>query len=127
MVSATLHANAYQTIVSNGSHALVVDTVKDGKGGRTGFNPHELLEAALAACTNLTLRVVAEKLGIAVSGLTTRVAMDTSQPGATAFCLHVAVEGDMTEEQRRQLLKSVRLCPVSRILLSPISIGGEEG
>lgn len=125
MVSATLHAEPYQTIVSNGRNTLVVDTLKEGKGGQTGFKPHELLEGALAACTNLTVRIVAEKLGITVSGLRTEVVMSSTQPGATEFSLQVAMEGDMTDEQRRQLLKAVRLCPISKILSSPISIASE--
>jgi len=122
MINASMHSRRYQTIVANETNAIVVDTNKDGLGGHKGFKPQELLEAALASCTNLTLRVVAEKLGIPIDGLTSTVAMDSSKPGVTEFSVKIEVAGDMDEAQRQQLLKSVRLCPVSKIFAAPISV-----
>jgi putative redox protein len=117
-----MSSHRYQTVVSNDANAIVVDTMKDGVGGASGFKPAELLEAALAACTNLTLRITAEKLGLPLSGLTTTVRMNPAKPGTTEFAVDVVLEGDMSEGQRQQLLKSVRLCPVTKILNSPISV-----
>jgi putative redox protein len=122
MIIASMHTRRYQTVVANDMNAIVVDTNKYGCGGQTGFKPQELLEAALAACANLTLRVVAEKQGIPVAGLTTTVALDSSNPGVTQFAVKIAMEGDMDDARRQQLLKSVRLCPVSKIFASPISV-----
>ena len=122
MIIASMHPRRYQTIVASETNAIVVDTSKDGIGGHTGFKPQELLEAALASCANLTLRVVAEKLGIPVAVLTTTVELDSSKPGKPEFTVQIALEGDMDDAQRQQLLKSVRLCPVSKIFASPISV-----
>src|SRR5689334_21670728 len=104
-----MHDQKYHTVVCSPLTAIVEDTEKNGAGGSAGFRPHELLEAALAACTNLTLRLSAEKLGIDLAGLKTVVEMDSSRPDVTNFQLKVEIAGDLTAEQRRQLLKSVRL------------------
>ncbi|MBS1190869.1 MAG: OsmC family protein [Rhodocyclaceae bacterium] len=122
MVTASMHGKPYQTVVSNGSKAIVVDTRKDGVGGYTGFKPHELLEGALAACTNLTIRITAEKLGIPIAGLNTVAELDSSNPDHTAFLLQIDIVGDLSEAQRDRLLQSIRLCPVSKMLSAPISI-----
>jgi putative redox protein len=117
-----MHDQKYQTVVCSPLAAIVADTEKNGVGGAAGFRPHELLEAALAACTNLTLRISAEKLGIALAGLNTVVEMDSTRPDVTNFLLKVEIAGDLSDEQKRQLLKSVRLCPVSKIFSRPIAV-----
>jgi putative redox protein len=122
MISASMHSTPYQTLVSNGRNALVADTKKEDIGGHTGFKPQELLEAALAACTNLTLRIASEKLGIPVTGIETTAHTDTATRGLTRFVLNIDLQGDLSEAQRSQLLKSARLCPVSQMLSGSISI-----
>lgn len=124
MISASMHSTPYQTVVSNGTNALLADTKKENIGGHTGFKPQELLEAALAACTNLTLRIAAEKLGIPLTHMATTVDTDTATPGLSRFILSIDLQGEMSEAQRLQLLKSIRLCPVSKIFSHPISIVG---
>lgn len=122
MIKASMHGQRYQTVVSSANHSLVVDTAKNDWGGMSGFKPQELLEASLAACVNLTLRMAAEKLDIPVAGLTTFVDLDGSNPERTDFSVRIEIAGILDDEQRQQLLKSTRLCPVSRILSAPISI-----
>lgn len=127
MITASMHDQKYQTVVCSPLGAIVADTEKNGVGGAAGFRPHELLEAALAACTNLTLRISAEKLGIALDGLKTVVEMDSSRPDITNFLLKVEIAGELSDQQKRQLLKAVRLCPVSRIFSQPIAVVHDLG
>jgi putative redox protein len=122
MIKASMHEQRYQTVVSSPINSLVVDTTKNDWGGTSGFKPHELLEAALAACVNLTLRISAERLGIPIAGLTTFVEMDGADSRQTDFSVQVEIDGELSEAQRQQLMKTTRLCPVSKILSAPISI-----
>lgn len=123
MITATLHETAYQTVVSNGTSAFVVDSEKDGRGGATGLRPPELLEAALAACVNLTLRISADKMGIPLRRLKTTVRMESDQ-ARTVLHLDVDMDDDLAPRERERLLDKLQLCPVSRVLGQPVVIAG---
>lgn len=47
----------FQAQFTNGVQVSVSDTTPDKGGGNLGFRPHELLEAALASCMNMSLRM----------------------------------------------------------------------
>lgn len=53
-------------------------TTPDKGGGNQGFRPHELLEAALATCMNIHLRMYAANHGIELGEVTTKVTLDRS-------------------------------------------------
>ncbi len=44
----------YKTIFTNGIHETCADTTADKGGGNAGFRPHDLMEAALASCLNMS-------------------------------------------------------------------------
>jgi putative redox protein len=54
----------WQVEYSAGRHAGVADTQKQGAGGSAGLRPHELLEAALAACLTITTRLELAERGV---------------------------------------------------------------
>lgn len=122
MITASMHPRPYQTVATNERHALIVDTLRADRGGQIGFKPLELLEAALATCTNLTVRIASEQLAIPVHDIVTTVETDTRIPGTTRFLMNITLGGDLSEAQHQQLLKSARLCPISKLLSSQISI-----
>ena len=64
MIRANSTPENYLTTVSNGEFTLPADTTADKGGGGQGFRPHDLLEAALASCMNMSLRMAAQKAGI---------------------------------------------------------------
>lgn len=109
-------AEPYATRFSNGTWEAVADTTAD-KGGRgAGFRPHDLLEAALATCVNMTVRMYAAHHGIPVERVTTRVELDRSQPDTARFRYSFAAAGALTDAQREQLQRAAAACPVRRTL-----------
>jgi putative redox protein len=93
MVKATSKAVRYRTQLTNGTHsALLIPREKKG-GSESGFRPHDLLEAALASCMNITLRMYADQHGLALSGVTTRVTINRSNPEEAAFEYQVELQG----------------------------------
>lgn len=89
----------------------------DGEGFTSGPGPHELLCAALSACTAMTMRLFAEKEAISV----TNIEVSTSyhhgtrgDPGRFDRVIHV--EGALSDEQREKLLRAGEGCPVGRAL-----------
>ena len=59
MVTTLSESHSYLTVFSNGKHTANADTTFDKGGSNLGFRPHELLEAALATCMNMHLRMYA--------------------------------------------------------------------
>ena len=116
MIVATSQLAPYQTRFSDGSHEGLSDTTADKGGAHAGFRPHDLLEAALANCVNMTVRMYAAHHAIPLSGVTTRVSLDRSHPDAVVFRYVVAFDGDLTPEQTQRLLRAAEACPVRRTL-----------
>ncbi len=106
------------------------DEPADKGGGATGPDPHDLLSAALAACTTLTLRLYADHKEWPVERI--HVAVDHArEEGATSpdlFRRRVQFTGPLDEAQRERLLQIAERCPVHRTLTagSRIETGAVE-
>ncbi|MFO0699559.1 MAG: OsmC family protein [Nitrospira sp.] len=116
MVEATSETIQYQTQLTNGTHCVISDTTREKGRSESGFRPHDLLEAALASCINITLRMYADKQGIALTGVTTRVTLDRSQPEETVFNYEVTLRGELSEAERARLPEVAEKCPIRRTL-----------
>ena len=112
---------AYCTPFSDGEHTALADTTREKGGNGGGFWPHNLLEAALATCINITLRKYADKNAIPLSNASTKVKLDRSRPGEAVFSYEVELQGNLTQPQREALLKVAGDCPVKATLLKRIS------
>lgn len=104
----------------------------DGGTG-TGPNPYELLQAALGACTSMTLRMYANRKGWPLARVSVRVehAKRDALPGEETenaggkvdhFIRHIVIEGGLDEGQRKRLLDIANSCPVHRTLRSRSAI-----
>jgi putative redox protein len=120
MIRATSELARYQTRFSNGTHLGISDTTSDKGGGSEGFRPHELLEAALACCVNMSVRMYADNHGIALREVTTKVSLNRSQPDQVVFQYELELIGELTEEERGKLLLAANACPVRRTLSKAI-------
>jgi putative redox protein len=125
MIEAKSEKPNYSTRFYDGTHEAVADTTTDKGGSGSGFRPHDLLEAALACCINMSVRMYAEHHGIPLAGVTTRVKLDRSVPEEAAFRYELELQGDLTAEQKERLSMAPRGCPVSRTLSRTIRI--EQG
>ena len=120
MVEAKSENIRYQTQFTSGAHSATSDTTRAKGGSESGFRPHDLLEAALASCINITLRMYADQHGIPLSGVTTRVKLDRSKPEETVFEYNVELSGNLTERDHARLLEVAEKCPVRQTLLKRI-------
>jgi putative redox protein len=117
MITASSESQPYLTVFSNGKHAATADTTSDKGGGNSGFRPHELLEAALATCMNMHLRMYAANHGIQLGEVFTKVSLDRSSPSEAVFNYSIELSGQLNDEQRKKLLEIAETCPV-RLTLS---------
>ena len=125
MIEAVSTSIPWQTDFSDGIHRALGDTTTDKGGGGGGFRPHDLLEAALACCVNMTIRMYAGHHAIALQGVHTKVSLDRSQPGQALFRYWVELEGELTAQDRERLLRAAQACPVRRTLSGGIDFACE--
>ena len=117
----------YRTLISDGVNEMYADTLPEHGGGGAGFRPSDLLEAAVAGCVNMVARIYADKRGIPLTGVTTRVSLDRSQPDEAVFTYSVELEGDLTPEQREGILRAAAACPVKKTLQRKIRFETAKG
>jgi putative redox protein len=127
MIRANSELTRYRTRFSDGEHQGTSDTTADKGGAHSGFRPHDLLEAALATCVNMTVRMYADHHGIPLAGVTTNVILDRTRPDEVVFRYEVGLDGDLTAEQQDSLLHAASACPVRRTLSKRIRFESGSG
>ncbi|MFB6368607.1 MAG: OsmC family protein, partial [Gemmatimonadota bacterium] len=128
---ARLTGGGFRTDVMAGGHGLVADEPESVGGTDQGPSPYDLVNAALGACTAMTLRMYADRKEWPLEEVTVRVdhdkvhaddceACDDADAGDRSkidrFEREVSVTGELDDEQRERLLEIADRCPVSRTL-----------
>jgi putative redox protein len=116
MIRAENEEISYKTKFSNGEHSAFSDTTIDKGGSNSGFRPHELLEAAVASCMNMHIRMFAENHKMNISKVKTEVSLDKDGPECAIFEYKIEVDGKLTGLEKEKLMQIVRSCPVKKTL-----------
>ena len=116
----------YLVQFTNGLQEAAADVLPIKGGQGAGFGPHELLEASLACCINMWIRMQADQLGIPVGATSVTVSLKRDHPQEATFDYTVKVEGKLSEDQRATLLKAADDCPVRRTLSKKLSFVKRE-
>lgn len=90
-------------------------------GHDEGPNPHEILEAALAACTILTAQLYADRKGMKFEGADVTVTI-VEEGAQTRIRREVSYRGDLGADERARLTEIIGKCPIHRLLESQIKI-----
>jgi putative redox protein len=110
----------YQSIISNGRFAIVGDEPIASKGTDQGFSPEDLILAALAACKVSTVRFIARKKGWTVRDVDAQLEMSVKRNAdrslATTVNVAIQIEGDLSDEQRAELMREADNCYVHRMI-----------
>lgn len=101
-----------------GKHVFSADLDVAGGGEDAGVSPHDLYDSALGACKALTLLWYAKRKNIPVENIEVTIERDDSDEAKGTYRLKalVAVTGDITEEQRAELLRVAGKCPVHKLM-----------
>ncbi len=87
------------------------------KGGLgNGFRPHELLEAALASCINITIRMIARERNINIDGVETQVEVDRAQSDKSIFNYKILLVGNLKDKDREFLMNIIDFCAIKQTL-----------
>jgi putative redox protein len=103
--------------VKAGNHHLTVDEPVESGGEDLGPSPQELLAAALASCTAVTMEMYAQRKGWDASGLGVDVRYTPAERGCpTRFDLVLKMPPQLDGEQVEKLRVIAAKCPVHRTL-----------
>ncbi|GAA5524490.1 hypothetical protein Maes01_01047 [Microbulbifer aestuariivivens] len=117
----------------SGPHQLVADEPEAFGGSNLGPGPYEYLLMALGACTNMTIRMYADRNNIPLKRVRVILSHQKVHAQDCADCAtgegkvdeivrEITLEGQLTGEQRGRLLDIANRCPVERTLTSEIKI-----
>ena len=107
----------YTHDVKAGDHMITVDEPVDQGGDDLGPSPQELLAAALASCTAVTMEMYAQRKGWNTDGLEVDVDYTPADRGcATRFSLVMRMPAHLSEEQVEKLRVIAAKCPIHRTL-----------
>jgi putative redox protein len=123
----------YTQRARSGFHELLIDEPDDLGGNDAGPGPYEYLLMGLGACTNMTIRMYADRKQIPLKRVRVRLSHDKIHADDCLDCeteegmvdeinREIILEGDLTAEQRNKLLDIANRCPVHRTLISEIKV-----
>ena len=103
----------FQVEIRSGGISFLADQAPAVGGRGSGPDPYDLLCGALGACTSMTVRLFADQRTWPLSRV--RVAVTyLGKNGTNQECFEriLALDGDLTADQRSQLLAIAEGCPV---------------
>ena len=126
-VVAQTYQDSFRTEVKAGAHSLIADEPTSVGGTDSGPTPYDLLSAALAACTTMTLKMYAAHKKIELESATVSVKhgkvhaedcadCESSSGKVDEFQRVLTLKGDLTEAQQQRMLEIADRCPVHKTL-----------
>lgn len=131
--TATTLAAGFATRIVSAGHELVADEPAAVGGADLGPTPYDLLSAALASCTTMTLQMYAKRKGIALEAATVTVRhskihvkdcedCETAAGKVDEFVRELKLLGTLDDAQRERMLEIADMCPVHRTLNKEVKI-----
>jgi len=120
-------------LVRAGKHVLAAGEPVASGGDDAGPGPYDYLLAALGACTSMTMRLYADRKGIAVDRFSVRLShrrihaqdcrdCETKDGDIGEITKEVTIAGNVSGEDRKRLMEIAEKCPVHRTLTHEIKI-----
>jgi putative redox protein len=110
----------YQSLITNGRHAIVGDEPAASAGTDLGFSPEDLILSSIAMCKVATVRYIARKNKWEIGEVDGEFELNVKRGEAGKLSTHVTakikIEGDLNAEQKRELLKQADACYVHRMI-----------
>jgi putative redox protein len=127
------HDGKFAQDVYTDKHTLRADEPTDYGGKDSGPSPYDFLLTALGTCTAMTLRMYAQRKKFDLTRVAVRLKHDKVHAQDCEHCetregridrieRSLALAGDLSDEQRNDLLRIADRCPVHRTLRSEIDI-----
>ncbi len=102
-------------------HSVTSGVMPELGGKDEGANPHELLEAALAACTSMTIKMYALRKKWPLQNVEVSARIDREGIDPKMTC-EIKLVGDLSTEQRQRLTEIAAKCPIHKLLTQSVKI-----
>lgn len=117
----------YTVQMTTRTHDLIADEPPGLGGADRGPTPYELLCAALASCTAITVRMVADRKQIPLTSVEmevdhAKVAPEGGGDKMDVFTRRITLHGDLSDDQRAYLMDIADKCPVHRTLHGEVKV-----
>ncbi|MBA4048440.1 MAG: osmotically inducible protein C [Sphingomonas sp.] len=117
----------FTTLVQSGTHSFLADEPLKLGGSDLGPTPYDLLLSALGTCTAMTIKLVADREAMPLTGVSVELTHDRchsedcqsegeGRPKIEVLSRAITLSGDLTEAQRTRLRAIADKCPVHRTL-----------
>ena len=131
--AARTHIGGFRTEVIAGGHRLVADEPASVGGSGAGPSPYDLLSAALAACTSMTLKMYASHKKLELESATVRVRhgkihaddcrdCESKEGRIDQFERELLLVGNLSDQQRQRMVEIADRCPVHRTLHGEVKV-----
>lgn len=128
-VKAVLQDTPYVVAFSDDlGHTWLADEPLDVGGGNTATTPDRLILSGLGACTAITIKMVAQRKNIPLTGVRVELALNPAgrpAQGGNDISRTIHLEGDLDDAQKEQLLKIANACPMHKLLTGEVRIATE--
>jgi len=114
-------------------HSFITDEPIAAGGDDAGPTPYDYLLAALGACTSMTMRLYADRKGLAAERFSVRLShrkvhaqdcadCETKEGNIGEITRDITIEGDIPDAARARLMEIADRCPVHETLRQEIKI-----
>ncbi len=105
-----------------GNFEIVSGVLPEQGGTDDGPDPHRLLEAALAACTIITVQMYANRKGWPLKSTDVKVNIVSETGTMVSIARDISFTGELAEEQKKRLFEIANKCPIHKLLISTVDI-----
>ena len=116
--SKTVNAGEFLQELTVRAHTLRLDEPESSGGHDAAPDPHDLFDAALAACKSATAIWYAKRHGIPLERVDVRLERDDTEErkGVYRMRVHVDFVGALSDEQRATLARAIAVCPIHKLM-----------
>lgn len=111
----------YFTSLKSDKNEIFSDIEKSHGGNEKGLNPHELVEAALAACTIMTMKSYANIKGFDLGDTFVDVKIE-NEGVESKLTRIIKLDSKIDEKMQERLMLVANKCPIHKLLVSNITI-----
>lgn len=124
-VTAVLAQPDYQVSCRDDTgHQWLADEPAELGGGDSATTPDRMLLGSLGSCTAITVMMVAKRKQIPLTSIQVVLSLNPQGKAESGNDIdrQINLHGELSEEQRAQLLRAANACPVHKILTGEVRI-----
>lgn len=111
-------SGTYRQTIRIKQHTVFADVAKDLGGDDSAPDPHDLYDAALAACKAITVMMYAKRKQLPLDYIDVIIERDNSREAQGVYVLNVQLklQGELSSEQKQQLGAIAEKCPIHKLM-----------